>query len=119
MEISIIQAAVARKMLCQPLNSLIADTEFACAAGMVLRILKVKEELLVAAGDCRNMKQLQEWLLESQQDELAGKFDMPQQNLIQMVCHYKAEENPFTEQLREIFLFGYREKILYPKGRFL
>lgn len=119
MEISIVHAAIARKMLCNPVNSLIADTEFACAAGMVLRILKAKEEILAEAQSCTDMKALQGWLLESQKDALAGEFDTPQQNLIQMVRNYKTEENPFTEQLKELFLLGYQKEIVYPKGRFL
>ncbi len=41
---SIVHTAVARKMLCSPANSLIADTEFACAVGIMLRILKAGEE---------------------------------------------------------------------------
>lgn len=119
MEITIVHAAVARKMLCKPVNSLIADTEFACAAGMLLRVLKVKEDMLSEARKCSDMKALQQWLLESQKDRLAGEFDTPQRNLIEMIQNYKAEENSFTGQLQELLTLGYERELIYPKGRFL
>lgn len=116
---SIVHTAIARKMLCSPVNSLIADTEFACAAGMLLRLLKVGKETAEKVGSLATVKELQEWLFEEFKKELEGDFDIRCQNLIAMLKNYRAEEHTFTPQLQELFALGFETEIVYPKGRFL
>ncbi len=116
---SIVHTAIARKMLCSPVNSLIADTEFACAAGMLLRLIKVRKETAEKAGEIATVKELQKWLFEGFARELEGDFDIRCRNLISMLKNYRAEENPFTPQLQELFALGFEQEIVYPKGRFL
>lgn len=115
----IVHTAVARKMLCKPVNNLIADTEFACAAGMLLRILRAEEAEYQRAAGLPDLLQLQSWLLEEYRERLEGEFDTPEQNLIEMLRDYRMEENPITAAHRELMEFGYRTEISYPKGRFL
>ena len=116
---AIVHTAVARKMLCSPVNSLIADTEFACAAGMMLRLIKAGETDKQRAVAFSTMEELSRWLLGTYERELGGEFDTPCKNLIEMVRNYRAEDHPFTEQLRELFILGCEQEIIYPKGRFL
>lgn len=116
---SIVHSAVARKMLCNPENSLIADTEFACAAGMLLRILKADEEGYRKALESQTVEKLQSWLFKTYDAALSQEFDTPVRNLIMMVKSYHAEEVPFEERLKELLTLGYQEELRYPKGRFL
>lgn len=116
---SIVHSAVARKMLCNPVNSLIADTEFACAVGMLLRILKADGEDCRQALENTTVASLQNWLLEKYNPAFSQEFDTPIRNLITMVRSYHAEEIPLREPLRELLEFGCQEEIHYPKGRFL
>ncbi len=116
---SIVHTAVARKMLCNPANSLIADTEFACAVGIMLRILNVGDEKKKEAEQASDICALKQWLLYTYAKELAGEFDIPCQNLIAMLKDYHAKEGPFTTQLKELFCLGFEQELVYPKGRFL
>ncbi len=116
---SIVHTAVARKMLCSPANSLIADTEFACAVGIMLRILKAGEEKKLEAEQTLNVCALKQWLFSTYAKELSGEFDIPCQNLIAMLKDYHAKEESFTAQLKELFCLGYEQELVFPKGRFL
>ncbi len=116
---SIVHTAVARKMLCSPANSLIADTEFACAVGIMLRILKAGEEKKQEAEQVSDIYALKQWLFFTYANELTGEFDNPCQNLITMLKDYHAKEEPFTAQLKELFCLGFEQELVYPKGRFL
>lgn len=116
---SIVHSAIARKMLCNPVNSLIADTEFSCAAGMLLRILKAGQAGREGALEQETVSGLQSWLLQSYEAEISQEFDTPIQNLIVMIREYHAENTPFDERLKELLVLGLEEEIHYPKGRFL
>lgn len=116
---AIVHSAIARKMLCNPVNSLIADTEFACAAGMLLRIVKADEEDYRKALKSTTVISLQRWMLETYDSVFSQEFDTPVENLILMVKSYHAEEVPPDERFKELLTLGYREEIHYPKGRFL
>lgn len=106
-------------MLCNPVNSLIADTEFCCAAGMLLRILKAGQKEQDEAAGLDTVAALQKWLLARYAEELSQEFDIPVQNLILMIKDYHAEETEFQTGLKELFWLGLEEEIHYPKGRFL
>lgn len=115
----IVHTAIARKMLCEPVNSLIADTEFCCAAGMLLKILKAGQAEKEKAQEQETVSGLQSWLLTEYETELSGEFDIPIQRLIQMVRDYHAEAAPIDARLKGLLDLGMEEEITYPKGRFL
>ncbi len=116
---AIVHSAIARKMLCNPVNSLIADTEFSCAVGILLRILKAGQAGREGALEQETVSGLQNWLLQKYEAEISKEFDMPVQNLIVMIKEYHAENTPFDKRLKELFVLGLEEEIHYPKGRFL
>lgn len=116
---AIVHSAIARKMLCAPVNSLIADTEFTCAAGMLLRVAKAGDEDYRKALEHTTVISLQRWLFEKYDSIFSQKFDTPVENLISMAKSYHAEEVPLDERLKELLTLGYREEIPYPKGSFL
>lgn len=116
---SIVYSAVARKMLCNPVNSLIADTEFACSAGMLLRILKADEDGYHKALENETVEELQSWLFKTYDFALSREFDTPVRNLIMMAKSYHTEKTPFEKRLKELLTLGYQEELRYPKGRFL
>ena len=116
---AIVHSAIARKMLCNPVNSLIADTEFSCAAGMLLRILKVGQAGRESALEQETVSGLQNWVLQNYEAEISQEFDTPVQNLIVMIKDYHVEDTPFEQRLKDLFLLGLEEEIHYPKGRFL
>lgn len=115
----IVHTAVARKMLCDPVNNLIADTEFACAAGMLLRLLGTGQEDMQRAARSRTVKELSGRLSDMAEDKLESGLDLPGQNLLIMVKNYCAQDTPFTERLKELFVLGCERDIIYPRGRFL
>lgn len=116
---SIVHSAITRKMLCDPVNSLIADTEFCCAAGMLLKIWKVGQAEKEKAQKQETVSALQSWLFTEYETELSRKFDIPIQRLIQMVKDYHAQDTPIDTRLKGLLDLGMEEEITYPKGKFL
>lgn len=116
---AIVHSAIARKMLCNPVNSLIADTEFSCAVGILLRILKVGQAGREGVLEQETVSGLQNWLLQNYETQFSQEFDTPVQNLIAMIKDYHAENTPFDQRLKELLVLGLEEEIHYPKGRFL
>lgn len=116
---SIVHSAVARKMLCNPVNSLIADTEFCCAAGMLMRIQGAGQTEGAAASGQKTVADLYDWLMRHDMTEPSQEFDIPIQNLMAMVKNYHAGTVPLDGRLRELFALGLEKEIPYPKGRFL
>lgn len=118
----IIHTAIARKMLCSPVNSLIADTEFACAAGVWMKRMKAGEEERKRVEELSDIPALKSFLLSFYADDaekVTGESDNYFQNLWIMIKEYQAGEAPFTPELKELFLLGFEKELKYPKGRFM
>lgn len=115
----IVHMAVARKMLCVPVNSLIADTEFVCAVGMLFRLSGSGQEDKQRAAQCETVKELFQCMPAIYEDKPERELDLPGRNLLTMVKNYRAQDTHFTEQLKELFTIGCEREIPYPKGRFL
>lgn len=117
MVIEIIFAAVTRKMLCNPVNSFIADTEFLCAVGITLNALKVDKQTWEKAERTEEYTLLKELCLTCIENN-RNNFDTPFQNLFTMIEEYHLENQKITESMREILRYGYQQDFIYPKGNF-
>ena len=114
MIISIIHSAVARKILCNPINSLIAETEFVCAIGMACRIGKINSDKVDEICKQTILEKAKEEFLKyakENEDPVFGK-------LLYMIKGYRLYDQKWTEELREILYYSYKNLIIYPKGKF-
>lgn len=114
----IVQDAIARKMLCKPVNSLIGDTEFCMAVGMALRFFEEPEAALSEAGNIPYVDKLQEWFLTKYADRYSKEFDTTVKNLLEMMKEYRPEAASITSRLKALMVLGYERELVYPKGRF-
>lgn len=115
MIVEIIHSAIARKMLCTPSNSLIADTEFLCAVGILLRFLNGSPKEIERLSGLCTIKQMQNevMLLLNRQD--LTNWEETWKNLAKMLQDYDAEENELTEEYQGILRYGYEHPLIYPK----
>lgn len=115
MVMEIVHSAIARKMLCCPVNSLIAATELVCSAGVMARRLGLsleEAEQIAGLSDTKEVRQAFVSILERQ--DLA-EFEETYQNLAEMILEYREEAEPFLEEYRELFWYAYRKPLSFPK----
>lgn len=115
MVIELVHAAVARKMLCHPVNNLIAATELICSIGVMARQLGMSFEDVNRIAGMSDTKEMQKEIIAviSKQD-LTG-FEESYQNLAEMILEYRGEAVPFSEEYQRLFWYSYREPLKFPK----
>ena len=60
MVMEIVHSAIARKMLCQPVNNLIAPTELVCSVGVMARRLGLSEEEAEQIAELSDTREVQQ-----------------------------------------------------------
>lgn len=121
MVMELVHSAVARKMLCSPANSLIADTEFFCAAGILLKKMgweDTKADFLMQSESTAVLQKRLLELIDSGSREEAQGRETVMQNLIEMIERYRPDAASVTEQLKEVFLYACQKELVFPKGNF-
>ena len=115
MVMEIVHSAIARKMLCHPVNHLIATTEFICAVGVMARKIGVSEEEIERIAKRSDTGEIQYEIrtILSKQD-LTG-FEESFQNLAEMILEYREEAVPFLEEYQELFRYSYQKPLKFPK----
>lgn len=115
MVVEIIHSAIARKMLCTPANSLIADTEFLCAVGILLRFLNCLPEEEKRLSELGTIKQIQNEVMRLLDRQDSTQWEETWKNLVTMLKNYDGEENELTEEYQGILKYGYEHQLVYPK----
>lgn len=111
----IVHSAIARKMLCHPVNHFIAPTELVCAAGVMARQMGVSKEEIEQIANLSNTGEVQhKMLLMLSKQDLTG-FEKSFQNLAKMLQEYRGEAVPFLEEYRELFRYSYQKPLKFPK----
>ena len=111
----IVHSAVARKMLCHPVNNLIAATELVCAAGGMLRRLGVSLEVAEEVAGVFDTKEVQQRLIRILTGQNLTGFEESYQNLAEMILEYRGEAETFIEEYRELFWYAFKEPFSFPK----
>lgn len=115
MVIEIVHSAIARKMLCNPVNNLIADTELVCAAGVMIRALKFKREEAKRIADLPDTEEMQHELVAILSGQISTELEEPYQNLAEMIKEYRGTKVPLIQEYRELFWYGYENPLKFPK----
>lgn len=115
MVIEIIHSAIARKMLCNPVNSLIADTELLCAAGIMARELKLSKEEAERIAGLSDAGAVQQELITILSGQNLTELEETYQKLAEMIQEYRGAGAPLTQEYQEIFWYGYEKPLIYPK----
>lgn len=111
MVMEIVLSAIARKMLCHPVNNLIAASELVCSAGvMAKRIGMSFEEAERIAGLSDTGAVQQELVTIFAGQDLTG-FEESYQNLAEMIREYRGEAVAFSEEYHELFWYSYKESL--------
>lgn len=115
MVIEIVHSAIARKMLCNPINSLIADTELVCAAGVMVRALNCKREEAEYMAALSDTEEMQHRLAAILSGQISTELEEPYQNLAKMIKEYRGTKAPLIQEYRELFWYGYEKPLKFPK----
>lgn len=115
MVMEIVHSAIARKMLCHPVNSLIAATELICSVGVMAKRLDLpleRAEKIAGLPDTEKVRQAFVTVLAEQN---LTEFEESYQNLVEMIYEYRGEAEPFLKEYQELFWYAYREPLKFPK----
>lgn len=115
MVIEIVHSAIARKMLCHPVNCLIAATELVCSVGVMARRIGVSVEEVEQMARLSDTGEVQRKMVEILSKQDLTKFEESFQNLAEMIQEYRGEAEPFLEEYRELFQYSYKNSLKYPK----
>lgn len=116
MVLEIIQSAIARKMLCSPVNSLIADTELLCAAGVLLRLYQVPEAEVQRYEGLSNADLVRRELLTLLEQKGEESLDERGKRLAEMCREYRgASKELMPVEYRKILRYGYETPLVYPQ----
>jgi len=115
MIIEIVHSAIARKMLCNPVNSLIADTELVCASGMILRESGISREEAEQIAKTSDTEELQKKMMTLFSRQDLTKLTEPVQNLAEMIKEYRGIKAPFSKEYQNLFWYGFEKPVKYPK----
>lgn len=115
MVMELVHAAIARKMLCHPVNNLIAAAELICSVGVMARRFGMSLADAGRIAELSDTKEVQkEMIAVISEKDLTG-FEESYQNLAEMILEYRGEAVPFLEEYRELFWYSYKEPLKFPK----
>ncbi|MCX4267053.1 MAG: DUF3837 family protein [Lachnospiraceae bacterium] len=115
MVMEIVHSAIARKMLCQPVNNLIAPTELVCSVGVMARRLGLSEEEAEQIAELSDTREVQQEMIAIFSKQDLTEFEESFQNLAEMIREYRGDAVPFLEEYRELFRYSYKNPLRFPK----
>ena len=115
MVMEIVHAAIARKMLCQPVNQLIAPTELVCSVGVMARRIGISLEEAKRIAEFSDIMLIQQEMERILFRQNLTEFEESYQNLAKMIQAYQSKADSFCEEYRELFLYAYKNPLKFPK----